>query len=176
MEECSFYARGLEGPHIRERTGGLQRKIPELASYNRCCSSLKTSAAQASSMPEIPDVVVYIESLQARVLGQVLERVRLASPFLLRSVEPPPAAVAGKKVLGFRRLGERIVFCLEADLFLVLHLMIAGRLHWKPRGAKLQRKVGLAAFDFPAGTLTLTEAGTKKRASLYVVRGETGLA
>src|SRR5438128_7147704 len=127
-------------------------------------------------MPEIPDVVVYIESLQARVLGQVLERVRLASPFLLRSVEPPLAAVAGKKVLGFRRVGKRIVFCLEADLFLVLHLMIAGRLHWKPRGAKLQRKVGLAAFDFPTGTLTLTEAGTKKRASLYVVRGERGLA
>ena len=127
-------------------------------------------------MPEIPDVVVYIESLQARVLGQVLERVRLASPFLLRSVEPPLAAVAGKKVLGFRRVGKRIVFCLEADLFLVLHLMIAGRLHWKPRGAKLPGKVGLAAFDFPTGTLTLSEAGTKKRASLYVVRGERGLA
>jgi formamidopyrimidine-DNA glycosylase len=127
-------------------------------------------------MPEIPDVVVYIESLQARLLGQVLQRVRLGSPFLLRSVDPPVAAVAGKKVVGLRRLGKRIVFCLEAELFLVLHLMIAGRLHWKARGAELQRKVGLAAFDFPTATLMLTEAGTKKRASLYVVQGEKGLA
>src|SRR5438874_6301252 len=127
-------------------------------------------------MPEIPDVVVCIESLQARVLGQVLERVRLASPFLLRSVEPPLAAVAGKKVLGFRRVGKRIVVALEADLFLVLHLMIAGRLHWKLRGAKVPGKAGLAAFDFPTGTLTLTEAGSKKRAALHLVRGEAALA
>src|SRR5438128_3291677 len=127
-------------------------------------------------MPEIPDVVVYIESLQARVLGQVLERVRLLSPFLLRSVEPPISDVLGRRVVGLRRLGKRIVFELEGELFLVLHLMIAGRLHWKPRGAKPPGKIGLAAFDFATGTLTLTEAGTKKRASLYVVRGERGLA
>jgi formamidopyrimidine-DNA glycosylase len=105
-----------------------------------------------------------------------LERVRLASPFLLRTVDPPLAETTGKRILGLRRLGKRIVFSLEAELFLVLHLMIAGRLHWKERGAKVPGKVGLAAFDFPAATLTLTEAGTKKRAALHVVRGEAALA
>jgi formamidopyrimidine-DNA glycosylase len=123
-------------------------------------------------MPELPDIVVYIERLRPRIEGQVLQRVRLASPFLLRSVDPPLAAVAGKRVLGLRRLGKRVVVALEGDLFLVLHLMIAGRLHWKPPGAKVPGKVGLAAFDFAGGTLTLTEAGTKKRAALHVVRGE----
>ncbi len=127
-------------------------------------------------MPELPDVVVYIESLQPRVTGRRLQRVRLTSPFLLRSVEPPIDAVEGKQVIGLRRLGKRIVFELEEQLFLVLHLMIAGRLHWKEAGAKVPGKVGLAAFDFDAGTLTLTEAGTKKRASLHVVRGEQALA
>src|SRR5262245_19351986 len=126
-------------------------------------------------MPELPDIVVYIERLRPRIEGQVLQRVRLASPFLLRSVDPPLAAVAGKRVLGLRRLGKRIVLALEGDLFLVLHLMIAGRLHWKPPGAKVPGKVGLAAFDFAGGTLTLTEAGTKKRAALHVVRGEEAL-
>ncbi len=127
-------------------------------------------------MPELPDITLYLECLRPRVVGQVLERVRLVSPFLLRSVEPPLAAVAGRPVTGLRRLGKRLVFALEPDLFLVLHLMIAGRLHWKPRGAKPPGKVGLAAFDFPTGTLTLTEAGTKKRASLHIVRGEAALA
>ena len=127
-------------------------------------------------MPEIPDVVVYIERLRPRVEGKILERVRLASPFVLRTVDPPIAAVEGMRVLGLRRLGKRIVMVLESELFLVVHLMIAGRLHWKPRGAKLPAKVGLAAFDFPNGTLTLTEAGTKKRASLHLVRGEAALA
>jgi formamidopyrimidine-DNA glycosylase len=126
-------------------------------------------------MPELPDIVVYIERLRLRIEGQVLERVRLASPFLLRSVDPPLATVEGKRVLGLRRLGKRIVIALAEDFFLVLHLMIAGRLHWKPRGAKVPGRVGLAAFDFPAGTLLLTEAGTKKRASLHVVRGENSL-
>ncbi len=130
----------------------------------------------ACSMPELPDVVVYLECLQPRIVGHVLERVRLASPFLLRSVEPPLARVASKRVLGLRRLGKRLVFSLEDDLFLVLHLMIGGSLHWKPRGAKIPGKVGLAAFDFPGGTLILTEAGSKKRASLHVVRGEAELA
>jgi formamidopyrimidine-DNA glycosylase len=127
-------------------------------------------------MPELPDVVVYIECLQPRISGQTLKRVRLASPFLLRSVDPTLDTVHGRRVTELRRLGKRIVIGLEPDLFLVLHLMIAGRLHWKERGAKLPGKVGLAAFDFTSGTLTLTEAGTQKRASLYVVRGEEALA
>jgi formamidopyrimidine-DNA glycosylase len=127
-------------------------------------------------MPELPDVVVYLESLRPRVEGQILERIRLVSPFLLRSVEPPIREAEGKKVLGLRRLGKRIVFALETDLFLILHLMIAGRLHWKPKGAKPPGKVGLAAFDFATGTLTLTEAGSKRRASLSLVRGEADLA
>jgi formamidopyrimidine-DNA glycosylase len=126
-------------------------------------------------MPELPDVVVYIERLQPRILGVTLDRVRLVSPFLLRSVDPPIDAVRGRRVTELRRLGKRIVIGLEPDLFLVLHLMIAGRLHWKDRGAKLPGKIGLAAFDFANGTLTLTEAGTKKRASLHVVRGQDTL-
>ncbi|MCI0377825.1 MAG: hypothetical protein L0215_09475 [Gemmataceae bacterium] len=127
-------------------------------------------------MPELPDIVVYLECLQKRIQGKRLEKVRLLNPFLLRSVEPPLRAVEGKTVVGLRRLGKRIVFGFEGDLFLVLHLMIAGRLHWKPRGAKPPGKIGLSAFDFESGTLTLTEAGSKRRASLYVVRGEDGLA
>ena len=126
-------------------------------------------------MPELPDVVVYLEALQPRVLGQPLERVRLASPFLLRSVSPPLSSAEGKRVVGLRRLGKRLVLALEGDLFLVIHLMIAGRLHWKPSGAKPPGRIGLAAFDFSTGTLTMTEAGTKKRASLSVVQGEAGL-
>jgi formamidopyrimidine-DNA glycosylase len=127
-------------------------------------------------MPELPDIVVYIEKLKPRIEGQPLERVRLASPFLLRTVEPPIDALVGRPILGLRRLGKRIVWCFDDELFLIFHLMIAGRLHWKERGAKLAAKVGLAAFDFPDGTLVLTEAGTKKRAALYVVRGERELA
>jgi len=127
-------------------------------------------------VPELPDVTVYIEALTPRVVGERLGRVRVRSPFLLRSVEPPLTAIFGKKITGLRRLGKRIVFGFEDDLFLVLHLMIAGRLHWKPAGTKIQGKVGLAAFDFPRGTLTLTEASTRKRASLHVVRGEAALA
>src|SRR5262245_9297645 len=127
-------------------------------------------------MPELPEIVVYIERLRPRIEGQVLEKVRLASPFLLRSVEPPIDVLVGKPVIDLRRLGKRIVWCFESELFLVFHLMIAGRLHWKERGAKVPGKVGLAAFDFTSGTLTLTEAGTKKRASLFVVRGEQALA
>jgi formamidopyrimidine-DNA glycosylase len=127
-------------------------------------------------MPELPDVDVYVAALDARVPGATLERVRLNSPFLLRTVTPPLAAVNGKRVLGLRRLGKRVVIALEDDLFLAIHLMIAGRLHWKPKGAKLAGKIALAAFDFTTGTLTLTEAGTKKRASLQVVSGESQLA
>jgi formamidopyrimidine-DNA glycosylase len=127
-------------------------------------------------MPELPDVVVYLERLRPRTQGQTLEGVRLASPFLLRTFEPPLGGVRGRKVVGLRRLGKRIVIGLEGELFLVLHLMIAGRLHWKPPGAKVPGKVGLAAFDFPTGTLTLTEASTQKRASLHLVQGAAGLA
>ncbi len=127
-------------------------------------------------MPELPDVVVYLECLRPRLVGQPLEKVRLISTFLLRSVEPPLARVVGKTVRGLRRLGKRLVFELDDELFLVLHLMIAGRLRWKELGAKPPGRIGLAAFDFPNGTLLLTEAGTKRRASLHVVQGEPGLA
>jgi len=127
-------------------------------------------------MPEYPDIVVYMERLRPRIVKQPLQHVRLASPFLLRTVEPPLTRVYGERVWDVRRLGKRIVLELTPDLFLVLHLMIAGRLHWKPPAAKLPGRLGLAAFDFPTGTLILTEAGTKKRASLHVVRGEAALA
>jgi formamidopyrimidine-DNA glycosylase len=127
-------------------------------------------------MPELPDITVYLEALRPRIEGQVLQQIDLVSPFLLRSVEPPPAEFVGRPVRGLRRLGKRIVWCFDGELFLVLHLMIAGRLHWKPPGAKVPGKVGLAAFRFPGGTLTLTEAGSKKRASLHLVRGGTALA
>jgi formamidopyrimidine-DNA glycosylase len=127
-------------------------------------------------MPELPDIVVYLDCLKPRVLGQVLSRVRVASPFLLRTAIPPLETAFGKQVVGLSRLGKRIVFSLEEDLHLVLHLMIAGRLHWKPAGAKIPGKVGLAAFDFPDATLILTEAGSKKRASLHLVKGQAELA
>jgi len=127
-------------------------------------------------VPELPDIVVYIEALEKRIVGQTLEGVRLASPFLLRTADPPLRAVEGKQVLKLRRIGKRIAMGLEGDLWLVLHLMIAGRLHWRERGVKVSRPRGLAAFDFPNGSLLLTEAGSKKRASLHVVAGEAGLA
>lgn len=127
-------------------------------------------------MPELPDIAAYLAALEPRVLGRELVRVRLASPFLVRSVEPPLAEAGGRRVVGLRRLGKRIVFDLEGDLHLVLHLMIAGRLHWRPDGAKLSTRTSLAAFDFPEGTLLLTEAGSKKRASLHIVRGEAALS
>jgi formamidopyrimidine-DNA glycosylase len=126
-------------------------------------------------VPELPDVTVYLEALERRIFDARLERVRLLTPFVLRSVDPPLSAAAGKSVVGFRRLGKRIVIALQGDLFLVIHLMIAGRLHWRPAGARPPGKIGLAAFDFSTGTLILTEAGTKRRASLEVVRGESAL-
>lgn len=126
-------------------------------------------------MPELPDIVVYIEALEQRVSGEVLERVRIGNPFLVRTVTPPLKSAFGRRVTGFRRIGKRIAFGLEGDLWLVLHLMIAGRLHWKKPGAELKGRNALAAFDFAAGSLTLTEAGTERRASLYVVEGEAGL-
>jgi formamidopyrimidine-DNA glycosylase len=126
-------------------------------------------------MPELPDVVVYIEALEARIKGQAIEHARVLSPFVLRSVSPPFSEIEGKKVLGLRRLGKQIVFCLEDDLFIVIHLMIAGRFQWKAKGKNAAGRLGLASFEFPAGTLILTEAGSKKRASLYVVHGEAAL-
>lgn len=126
-------------------------------------------------MPELPDVVIYLERLGALILGRPLEKVRLKSPFLVRTYDPPLSAVEGRPVTDLSRLGKRLVFAFEGDLFMVLHLMIAGRLHWKPRNAPIVGKVGLAAFDFPNGTLTLTEAGTKKRASVHVLRGREAL-
>jgi formamidopyrimidine-DNA glycosylase len=126
-------------------------------------------------MPELPDIAAYISALEPRILGQPLERVRLASVFLLRTVDPPLSSVEGRTVVALRRIGKRIAIGVEGDLWCVLHLMIAGRLHWKPPQAKLAGRNALAAFDFPTGSLTLTEAGSKRRASLHVVRGEEGL-
>src|SRR5213595_603015 len=123
-------------------------------------------------MPELPDVTVYVEALQERIVGQTLLRVRLASPFLLRTVEPAVAECEGKDVLDVRRIGKRIVLEVEDELFIVIHLMIAGRFKWLPAGSKIPGKLGLAAFDFSNGTLLLTEAGSKRRASLHIVRGE----
>jgi formamidopyrimidine-DNA glycosylase len=133
------------------------------------------SLRDPSLMPELPDITVYIERLRPLIQGRVLERAEIASPFLLRSVDPAPSAVEGRAIIDLFRLGKRIVWTFDDDLYLVLHLMIAGRLHWKPTGAKLAGKVGLAAFRFPNGTLTLTEAGSKKRASLHIVRGRGAL-
>jgi len=127
-------------------------------------------------MPELPDVTVYVEHLERRLAGHVLERLRVASPNLLRTFDPPVDAVHGREVLGVRRLSKRVVFAFDGDLFVALHLMVSGRLHWKEPGAKLARRVGLAAFDFPHGTLTLTEASTHQRAALHVLRGEHALA
>ena len=125
-------------------------------------------------MPELPDIVVYIEALEPRILNQPLERVRLASPFLLRTASPPLPAVEGKSVRELRRVGKRIAIGLQDDLWLVLHLMIAGRLHWSKPGVKLTPKRALAAMDFPQGSLLLTEAGSRRRASLHVVQGQEG--
>jgi formamidopyrimidine-DNA glycosylase len=127
-------------------------------------------------MPELPDILAYLEALHPRVVGQRLERVRIGNPFLVRTPDPPIAAVEGRAITGLRRLGKRIVFEFETDLFVVIHLMIAGRLRWRARGVAIPGKVGLAAFDFPTGTLLFTEAGSKRQASVHVVRGEAGLA
>lgn len=126
-------------------------------------------------MPELPDVAVYIQALEKRIRGQKLESVRIVSPFLLRTVDPLLENAYGKTVTRLRRVGKRIAIGVEGDLWLVLHLMIAGRLHWRARGAKVSKPRGLAAFDFPDGSLVLTEAGSQKRASLHVVAGEEGL-
>jgi formamidopyrimidine-DNA glycosylase len=126
-------------------------------------------------MPELPDIAAYISALEPRIVAQPIERVRVASAFLLRTVQPPVTKVEGRTVRRLRRIGKRIAIGVDGDLWLVLHLMIAGRLHWRPPGAKLSGRQSLAALDFPNGSLVLTEAGTKRRASLHVVIGEEGL-
>jgi formamidopyrimidine-DNA glycosylase len=126
-------------------------------------------------MPELPDVVAYISALESRIVGQPLERIRLGSPFLLRTAQPPISSIEGRSVRQLRRIGKRIVIGVENDLWLALHLMIAGRLHWRAPGAKLAGRQSLAAFDFPNGSLVLTEAGTRRRASLHILSGEESL-
>ena len=126
-------------------------------------------------MPELPDIVVYIEALTARIVGHPLERVRIANPFVVRTIEPAPRELEGRVVAGLRRIGKRVVFAFEPDLFMVVHLMIAGRFRWRERGAAIPGKLGLAAFDFPAGMLLLTEAGSKRQASVHIVRGQGAL-
>jgi len=126
-------------------------------------------------MPELPDITIYVEALEKRILGKHLRAIKVRSPFLLRTVLPPLESLAGKKVLALRRLGKRIAIGLEHDLWIVLHLMIAGRLHWKPAGESVSSKQNLAEFEFESGTLWLTEAGSKHRASLHIVAGESAL-
>ena len=126
-------------------------------------------------MPELPDVQLYVHALRERLVGQTLQGVRLASPFVLRSVDPPIGAMADKRVVGVRRLGKRVILALEEDLFIVIHLMIAGRLRWKPPKHKIPGRLGLAAFDFEEGTLLVTEASKKKRAALHICRGTDAL-
>jgi formamidopyrimidine-DNA glycosylase len=126
-------------------------------------------------MPELPDILLYLHALRPRIAGQRVEGVRLSSPFLLRSIDPPLSAIEGRRIVALHRLGKRIAMEAEGELFLVFHLMIAGRFHWKPKGARIPGKVGLFALDFEHGTLILTEAGTKRQASLYVVQGRTAL-
>ena len=126
-------------------------------------------------MPELPDVELYLHALTPRIVGQQLERLRIASPFLVRSVDPPVSTIEGRTVRALERIGKRVVWAFDEELFCVIHLMIAGRFRWKPKGAAVPGKVGLAAFDFASGTLLLTEASPKKRASLQVVRGRDAL-
>ncbi|NIA24907.1 MAG: formamidopyrimidine-DNA glycosylase [Gammaproteobacteria bacterium] len=127
-------------------------------------------------MPELPDIVIYVEALERRILGAQLEHVRVVSPSVLRTYDPPIGEIEGRHVQGLRRIGKRIVWQLEDDLFVVIHLMVAGRLRWRSPGAAIPKKVGLAAFDFPGGTLVFTEASRRKRASLHLLRGEEEIA
>ena len=142
----------------------------------RALPDSQPAIARPGLVPELPDVAAYLTALEPRVVGQRLERLRLASPFVLRSVDPPVAEVEGRRVVGLRRVGKRIVLAFEGELFVVIHLMVAGRLHWRPAGARPPGRVGLAALDFPDGTLTLTEAGTRRRAAIHLARGEAALA
>ena len=147
-------------------------KYPSFRDTHRCIPSVRSP----SPVPELPDIVVYTESLVRHIVGRTLQRVRLSSPFLLRSVTPPIEAIVGRAVVGVRRMGKRLILEFGDELFLVIHLMIAGRLRWRGVGGKVPAKLGIASFDFRDGVLFLTEAGTKRRASLTLVQGETALA
>ena len=153
----------------------MTRSSKPLSRFPKNPLGSKGISAPKEKMPELPDIAAYISALEPRILGQPLKRVRLESAFLLRSVQPPLADVEGQLVREIRRIGKRIAIGVENDLWLVLHLMIAGRLHWRPPDAKLAGRQTLAAFDFPDGSLVLTEAGSKRRASLHVVGNEKDL-
>lgn len=154
---------------------GVGKLYAQSSRATRDCQPLRREG-KLVCMPELPDISAYLAALEPRVIGHKLERVRLGSPFLLRTAQPPLASVEGKTIDRLRRIGKRIAIGADGDLWLVLHLMIAGRLHWKNRGVKLGGRQNLAAFDFPDGSLLLTEAGSKHRASLHVVTGESNLA
>jgi len=156
---------------MAERQNFLQLLVASIAGLQ-----IQEVRGKVVPVPELPDIAAYITALDSRIVGQKLEHVRLGSPFLLRTVEPPLASLDGRVVQRLRRVGKRIAIGLEGDLWLVLHLMIAGRLHWKKRDAKLGGRQNLAAFDFPNGSLVLTEAGSKRRAALHLVSGEENLA
>jgi formamidopyrimidine-DNA glycosylase len=160
---------------LRERFSPNSYSESKLLKRLELLERLERRRLRRKMMPELPDVTVYIEALNERVLKQPIQKIRIGSPFIVRSFDPPITAAEGKTVIGLCRLGKRIVFELADELFLIVHLMIAGRLHWKPKGAKIARKYGQAALDFPNGTLLLTEAGTKKRASMHLVRGRAAL-
>jgi formamidopyrimidine-DNA glycosylase len=150
--------------------------MAEWSSANNCTScQIRALPCKLIGMPELPDISAYITALESRIVGPPMTRIRLASPFLLRTVEPPLASAEGRTVRKLRRVGKRIAIGMEGDLWLVLHLMIAGRLHWRSSNVKLAGRQSLAAFDFPNGSLVLTEAGAKRRASLHVVSGEAAL-
>ncbi len=153
----------------------LSKGVQEFLLETRSLAESRSQRAICLGVPELPDISAYISALEPRIVRQPLERIRLASPFLLRTVEPPLASAEARTVKEIRRVGKRIAIGLDGALWLVLHLMIAGRLHWRPRDAKLAGRQSLAAFDFPEGSLILTEAGSKKRASLHVVAGEEAL-
>ncbi len=155
----------------------MRRFIGQECSTSAFDSTLRNGDASGKliDMPELPDIAAYISALEPRIVGQPLEHVRIASAFLLRTARPPVASVEGKVLRELRRIGKRIAIGVEGDLWLVVHLMIAGRLHWRPPGAKLAGRQNLAAFDFPHGSLVLTEAGTKRRASLHLFEGEEAL-
>ena len=178
--------RGSLGSRAEQERTVRHRSLPKKhASIHRaeCITQLKgdsrlrnrSASCKLVNMPELPDITAYITALEPRILGQTLEHVRVASAFLLRTVQPPIASVEGRVVRELRRIGKRIAIGVDGDLWIVLHLMIAGRLHWRPPGAKLAGRQNLAALDFPHGSLVLTEAGTKRRASLHLFEGEEGL-
>ena len=159
-----------------EKSNAVEGKPPSDESQFPHTRECEKRGDNGSRMPELPDITVYLGALAPRVLGQPLERLRLGNPFIVRTIEPGPSDVAGRPVRELRRLGKRIVFGFDDGIFVVLHLMIAGRLRWRERGAGIPGKVGLAAFDFPTGTAILTEAGSKRQASIHIVRGEEALA